>query len=113
LGPFIYFQDRINGALCLVHRKDVKRRKSYRYLLAEAGEAIGEVKGERRKARVQNMSIGGIALLTDHALNVGTILHVLLQGGAAGMGQKVRLRVAHAETQADGMWLIGCAILDP
>lgn len=92
--------------------KDAKRRKSFRYLLSQAGEAIWEVKGVRRKARVKDISIGGIALLNDEALNVGTTLDVLLQGGASGLGQKVRLRVAHAEEQADGMWLIGCAVLD-
>jgi hypothetical protein len=56
--------------------------------------------------------MGGIALLNDEALEVGTTLNVLLQGGAASLGQKVCLRVAHAERQADGMWLIGCAVFD-
>ncbi len=92
--------------------RDAKRRKSFRYSLSQTGEAIWEVQGVRRKARVQNISMGGIALLNDEALEVGTTLNVLLQGGAASLGQKVCLRVAHAERQADGMWLIGCAVFD-
>lgn len=92
--------------------KDAKRRKCARYRIDEASEATWLVKGDQWTARVCNMSIGGLALLSNRPLELASILQVTIHAGANRPGQAVRLRVAHSESRPDGKWLIGCAILE-
>jgi hypothetical protein len=104
------------------HRKSIRsgvsrepraanRRKTARYRLPGAGKAMWEVVGDTWTAVVFDMCIGGISLLANRPFDAGTVLCVDLHTGAASSGRVARLRVARAQQQPDGRWLVGCTIL--
>jgi hypothetical protein len=64
--------------------------------------------GERRPARVLNISPGGIGLLLPCQFVQGTLLHFELPTDAGQPGRAVLVRVARVLEQSPGMWFLGC-----
>jgi hypothetical protein len=64
--------------------------------------------GERRPARVVNISPGGIGLLLPCEFLQGTLLHFQLPADVAQPGREMLLRVVRAMEHASGYWFHGC-----
>ncbi len=66
--------------------------------------------GERRQARLRNVSRTGIGLQVDRNWEAGTLLHLELPLEAGVL--LVRARVVHATAQF-GLYLVGCSLEVP
>jgi hypothetical protein len=64
-------------------------------------------------ARVIDISATGVGLLLGRRFEPGTLLSFRLEGRTEGQSFNAVARVVHATRQADGGWLLGCALLDP
>ena len=64
--------------------------------------------GERRPARVLNISPGGIGLLLPCQFTKGTLLHFELPADASEISQTLLVRVVRVMEQSPGMWFLGC-----
>jgi hypothetical protein len=64
--------------------------------------------GERRPARVLNVSPGGIGLLLPCQFTAGTLLHFELPVEANQPARALLVRVARVLEQAQGMWFLDC-----
>jgi hypothetical protein len=66
------------------------------------------IPGERRPARVLNVSPGGIGLLLPCQFGAGTLLHFALPTEADQPARALLVRVVRVIEQAPGMWFLGC-----
>jgi hypothetical protein len=64
--------------------------------------------GERRPARVLNISPGGIGLLLPCQFDKGTLLHFELPADSNQISDTLLVRVARVMEQSPGMWFLGC-----
>jgi hypothetical protein len=64
--------------------------------------------GERRPARVLNISPGGIGLLLPCQFTKGTLLHFELPSDSNQISRTLLVRVARVMEQSPGMWFLGC-----
>jgi len=64
--------------------------------------------GERRPARVLNISPGGIGLLLPCQFTKGTLLHFELPPDSNQISRTLLVRVARVVEQSPGMWFLGC-----
>jgi PilZ domain len=64
--------------------------------------------GERRPARILNVSPGGIGLLLPVQFGQGTLLRFELPAGVDQPARILLVRVARVIEQAPGMWFLGC-----
>jgi hypothetical protein len=64
--------------------------------------------GERRPARVLNISPGGIGLLLPCQFTRGTLLQFELPPDAQNTSRALLVRVARVMEQTPGMWFLGC-----
>jgi hypothetical protein len=64
--------------------------------------------GERRPARVLNISPGGIGLLLPCQFALGTLLHFELPADSNQISRILLVRVARVMEQSPGMWFLGC-----
>ncbi|GIW81815.1 MAG: hypothetical protein KatS3mg105_3622 [Gemmatales bacterium] len=60
------------------------------------------------KARIANISAGGIGLFVDRSFEVGSLLNLELLGSKSGIARQVKARVVHCRQQNDGQFLLGC-----
>lgn len=68
-------------------------------------------KHEKWKAKILNISAGGVGLLVTRQFEVGTLLRLELLGGGGRPVNSVLARVAHATERPDGGWLLGCTFV--
>lgn len=61
------------------------------------------------QVRIRDLSVSGIGLINDSALENGTFLVITLRAGRK-FERIVRAQVVHATEQKDGSWLHGCAL---
>jgi hypothetical protein len=64
-------------------------------------------------AHALNVSAGGIGLLLDHPLEVGTVLAFVLGRDRLRASGLRSARVVHATLRRPGQWLIGCRLSAP
>jgi hypothetical protein len=64
-------------------------------------------------ARVVDISTSGVGLLMGRRFEPGTLLTFRLEGRTGGQSYNAIAKVVHATRQAEGGWLLGCALLDP
>ncbi len=66
--------------------------------------------GERLRARVQDISLGGASLIVGRAFEPGELLSLELPHGSDGAGRVVTVLacVVRADVRAAGEWLLGC-----
>jgi hypothetical protein len=82
--------------------------------LAPDQSALCKVHGdgsvELWRARVVDVSPGGLGLLAPRAVREGTSLAVELPASGSRPARQLLARVAHLAEQADGTWLLGCEV---
>lgn len=61
------------------------------------------------KVQIRDLSLSGIGLINDSAVENGTFLVVTLRASRK-FERVVRARVVHSTEQPDGNWLLGCAL---
>lgn len=72
----------------------------------------GRVSGESfrgRRARIQDISLGGIALVVRQPIRPGTHVLIQLKNDFLGLTYDLSARVVHANRKAHDQWVIGCA----
>ena len=66
---------------------------------------------ERCRAKVLNISAGGVALLSPRKLDAGTLLHLDLAGTEGQAPRTLKARVVHQAERADHQWVLGCTFV--
>jgi hypothetical protein len=61
-------------------------------------------------AKVRDMSAGGMGLLLQHPLEVGSFVVLELADGKSGQGTRLCVKVMHKMNE-EGIWRVGCAIV--
>ena len=61
-----------------------------------------------RQARIQDISVGGIALVSRQHLRVGTRLLIQVKNDDLGVAYDLSARVVHTTLKARAQWLLGC-----
>ncbi len=90
------------------------RRSSERHPCTLETSCLRAADGENAwDARVIDISSTGVGLLLGRRFEPGTLLAFRLEGRSGGQSYHAVARVVHATRQAEGGWLLGCALLDP
>jgi hypothetical protein len=63
-----------------------------------------------RRAFVRDVSARGLGLITDHPVEVGTLLAIQLCSATAGASYILSATVQHVTPHLDGIWLVGCSL---
>jgi hypothetical protein len=89
-----------------------ERRQSERFLcdLMANCKVVSMVEFQPLPAKVRDMSAGGIGLLLQQPLEVGSFLILELADGTGGKGTRLCVKVMH-KTSDDDLWRVGCAIV--
>jgi hypothetical protein len=97
----------------LTERPFEERRASERFACDRPSFWVewGGPTDESSPARLQNISVTGLCLVTAAPIRPGTIVVVRLHSEARGMARQLVARVVHSTQQADGQWLSGAAFL--
>ncbi len=92
---------------------EADRRGSTRYLcnLDLSYCLNATVEGEQGAARVRNISVGGISLVVDRAIEPGTRLTLQLENSQRRYSRRVDVRVTYCIEHPSGEWILGCAFL--
>jgi hypothetical protein len=101
----------IEGETTLLQRHVwIKRRAEARYHCgpATAGRVVKEGDGQSKRVWILNLSVRGVGLLLDEALQADTPIAVHIKSPTKGTWFELPARVVHATAQASGEWLIGC-----
>jgi hypothetical protein len=98
---------------CAPKRPGVERRASVRYPcgLASSCHTITSRREDAWTATVKDISRTGIGLLLGRRFEPGMILAVELP--VEGVPQLLLARVMHARSEGEGVWLIGCELVNP
>jgi hypothetical protein len=101
------------GPGCASRRPGTERRAAVRYPcdLASSCHTITSRREDAWTAAVKDISRTGIGLLLGRRFEPGILLAVELP--AEGGSQLLLARVIHARAQGEGVWLIGCALVNP
>lgn len=63
------------------------------------------------KAKIFNISAGGIGLVSDNKLDRGTLLSLELMGATKSAARRTQARVVHVTDRSDGKFLLGCTFV--
>jgi hypothetical protein len=66
---------------------------------------------EKCRAKVLNISAGGVALLSARKLDAGTLLQLELVGADGRMNRAIKARVVHQAVRADNQYVLGCTFV--
>jgi hypothetical protein len=83
-------------------RTQGERRAAVRYQCNQTFSYFSSPKSERLWARVRNISVAGIGLVTSRALDPGTVLTIEVKD------KELSACVVHSTRDAAGTWLVGC-----
>jgi hypothetical protein len=61
-----------------------------------------------RQARIQDISVGGVALISRQHLRVGTRLLIRVKNEDLGIAYDLSARVVHATAKTRAQWVLGC-----
>ena len=62
-------------------------------------------------AQIQDVSLGGVNLLGNHAFDPGTVLKIELPLTDQVVPDTILARVVHASAKPNGVWALGCAFV--
>jgi len=86
-------------------RRDLERHPRH---LEVSCRLANNFTGARWPAVVQDVSAGGVGLLSDRAVEVNTLIEVTWPQPIKGVPSSVPVRVARTTAQAGGYWSLGC-----
>jgi hypothetical protein len=66
---------------------------------------------EKCRAKILNISAGGVALLSPRKLEAGTLLHLDLVTNPGQPPRTLKARVVHQAERADHQWVLGCTFV--
>ncbi len=91
----------------------IERRQSVRF--PSSLDAIcwqpGSPSGEPWSAIVENISVGGIGLLSRRPIEEGSHFLIKLQSNFVDMSSPMHARAVHVSAKGEESWLIGCQFL--
>ena len=89
----------------------LNRRVAVRHLCrpGTAGSVTGTRDLVARSARIENLSLSGLALRLRRPLRRGARLLIQVTSPALGLAYDLSAHVRHCTRQPDGKWLLGCA----
>jgi PilZ domain len=61
-----------------------------------------------RQARIQDISLGGVALVSRQPIRVGTRLLIQVKNEDLGIAYDLSARVVHATPKTRAQWILGC-----
>jgi hypothetical protein len=90
------------------------RRGSVRYASGHSCgcHAVGEGNEENWPATIRDLSADGVSLVVCHAFTAGEFLSVELDDPIEGVRNRLFVRVKHASPQGDGLWVLGCRLVN-
>jgi hypothetical protein len=88
------------------------RRASVRYRCEKTAVGRAFIASSYRSvsARVVDLSVGGVGLVVDQPLEIGTRLHVELDGPAS-IPLELVAEIRNSVQQPDGSWRCGCELV--
>ena len=91
------------------------RRRTVRYMCAPAtvGRLYVAEDREYQYVCVLNISEGGIGLVLEHPVAVGTWVIIQVRTIETRVADDLPARVIHCTPQVSGEWLIGCEFAEP
>lgn len=94
-------------------RREFRRNNRYRcFTQSYCQPGVGRLENFWWRSQIQDISISGIGLLLSKRFRPGTPLAVELPDPEGKSARKLLTRVVHAYPQAEGGWLLGCALID-
>lgn len=92
-----------------------ERRASVRFQSNAKGscQTLSAQRDTAWEATVRNISCEGIGLLLGRRFEPGELLTIELTEAAEGRKRLLLARVAHATSQPEGHWLVGCTLIHP
>jgi hypothetical protein len=98
---------------CAPRQPGTERRAAVRYpcTLASSCHTLTSRREDAWTATVKDISLTGIGLLLGRRFEPGILLAVELP--AEGAPQLLLVRVVHTRSQGEGIWLIGCELVNP
>jgi hypothetical protein len=96
-------------------RRHAERRRAKRLAPGQATPCVVKVPDEDRElpARVQNLSVGGLGVLTTDSLPVNASLQIVLINGPHTYALTVGARVARCFRAVKGDYYLGCQFSKP
>lgn len=94
-------------------RRDCRRNNRYRcFTQSYCQPGVGKLENFWWRSQIQDISMSGIGLLLNKRFRPGTHLAVELPDPEGTSARKLLTRVVHTHPQAEGGWLLGCALID-
>src|SRR5437867_3202857 len=69
---------------------------------------VAAARGRPRRARIQDISLGGIALVSRQRIRVGARLLIQVNNELLGIRYDLAARVVHATPKRRDQWILGC-----
>src|SRR5262245_1152449 len=100
------------GELTLLKRaKNQSLRSAVRYKCHLATPGKLQVAGPQpREGWRVNIALGGIGILRDQAIELGTAVTLRLKSESRGVVYELPAQVVHTTAQSSGGWVVGCAL---
>jgi hypothetical protein len=88
----------------------INRRVAVRYpgSGSTSSRLAGRSGAKSRRARIRDISLGGVALILSSRLKVGARLLIRFHNEPLEIAYDVSARVVHATSQPRGRWVVGC-----
>ena len=90
---------------------DVRAWVRYPCTTESVFHSVVSAEQEKCRAKVLNISAGGVALLSPRKLEAGTLLHLDIGGKEAQAPRTLKARVVHQAERADNQWVLGCTFV--
>jgi c-di-GMP-binding flagellar brake protein YcgR len=92
-------------------RSDVRAWVRYPCTTESIFHSVLSADQERCRAKVLNISAGGVALLSPRKLESGTLLNIDLIGSEGRPTRTLKARVVHEAVHADNQYVLGCTFV--
>jgi hypothetical protein len=93
----------------------IERRASTRYPcnLATSCRLVASLPGECVPARVRNISVGGLSLVTTQAFDPGSLIGIELRSMTRNIAHTLQVRIIYSIEHPSGDWIAGARFVQP
>jgi hypothetical protein len=92
-------------------RSDVRAWVRYPCTTESMFHSVVSAEEEKCRAKILNISAGGVALLSPRKLEAGTLVHLDLVSKGGQAPRTLKARVVHQAERADNQWVLGCTFV--